>query len=204
MPRKKQETTTEPTVEKVEGQVEGKTSEKEELAIREAARERNLIPIDFTRMPTEARAATGTLMNAFRLARRTSGFRNYSSGAELQGAIDAFFELVYQAQMNHIEILPDIELLASFLGVTRNVLNQWLRGEANPEFAPVLDLAFNDIATGKKQYALQNKVAPLVYLSDMQNNHGYTAQQTKSDVQISFRAESLTEKQLIENANLLP
>ena len=112
--------------------------------------------------------------------------------------------MIFQAETAGIQIVPDVELLASFLGVTRRVLMTWIRGDANPEFVQVLDLALNDIATGKKQYALQNKVAPLIYLSDMQNNHGYLAQQTKQDVQISVRAETLSEKQLIENANLLP
>lgn len=201
MPKKKQ---TE-NVEVVEGVVEPvQLSLKEELAIRTEAKEKNTIPIAWDRMPTDVRGATGTLMMAFRRFRQTAGMRAFTSGPELQGAIDAFFEMVYTAQSAGVDILPDVELLASFLGVTRNALMSWLKGEANPEFVPVLDLAFNDIATGKKQYALQTKVAPLVYLSDMQNNHGYIAQQNKNDVQITFKNENLTEKQLIDNASLLP
>lgn len=201
MPKKKQ---TE-NVEVVEGVVETvQLTLKEELEIRNNSRALNTIPIAWDQMPTDVRGATGTLTMAFRRFRQTSGMRTFTSGPELQGAIDAFFEMVFTAQAKGVEILPDVELLASFLGVTRNALMSWMRGEANPEFVPVLDLAFNDIALGKKQYALQTKVAPLVYLSDMQNNHGYIAQQNKNDVQITFKNESLSEKQLIDNANLLP
>ena len=201
MPKKKQ---TE-NVEVVEGVVETvQLTLKEELEIRNNSKALNTIPIAWDQMPTDVRGATGTLTMAFRRFRQTSGMRTFTSGPELQGAIDAFFEMVFTAQAKGVEILPDVELLASFLGVTRNALMSWMRGEANPEFVPVLDLAFNDIALGKKQYALQTKVAPLVYLSDMQNNHGYIAQQNKNDVQITFKNESLSEKQLIDNANLLP
>ena len=202
MPRKKK--TEMPFVETVYGTVEGSMSEKEAIRIREKARDDNLLQIDYTALPTDTKAATAVLTNAFRRHRQTPGFRYFHSGAELQGAVDAFFEMVFQAQSVGVQIIPDVELLASFLGVTRRLLLNWLRGDANPEYVQVLDLAFNDIATGKKQFALQNKVAPLVYLSDMQNNHNYLAQQTKQDVQISVRAETLSEKQLIENAKLLP
>ena len=199
MPKKKQ---TE-NVEVVEGVVETvQLTLKEELEIRNNSRALNTIPIAWDQMPTDVRGATGTLTMAFRRFRQTSGMRTFTSGPELQGAIDAFFEMVFTAQAKGVEILPDVELLASFLGVTRNALMSWMRGEANPEFVPVLDLAFNDIALGKKQYALQTKVAPLVYLSDMQNNHGYIAQQNKNDVQITFKNESLSEKQLIDNASV--
>ena len=202
MPRKKKSEM--PFIEKVEGNVEGVTSAKEAAAIREKAKEENTIAIDYSQIPTDTKAATAVLTTAFRRMRQTPGLRYFGSGAELQGAVDAFFEMIFQAETAGIQIVPDVELLASFLGVTRRVLMTWIRGDANPEFVQVLDLALNDIATGKKQYALQNKVAPLIYLSDMQNNHGYLAQQTKQDVQISVRAETLSEKQLIENANLLP
>lgn len=204
MPRKKADEITEQTVEKVTGHVEGKTPNKQALALREQAMKDSLLQIDYSMLPKDSRGASGTLLSLFRRNRRISGFRTFDSGAELQGAIDAYFEMIYQAQAAEVEIVPDIELLASFLGVTRNVLFSWMRGEANPEFVQVLDLAFNDIATGKKQYALQHKVAPLVYLSDMQNNHGYVAEQRKQDVQLNFRVEQLTKEQLLENANLLP
>lgn len=202
MPRKKK--TEMPFVEKVEGTVEGAMTEKEAVAIREKSMKDNLLNIDYTELPTDTKAATAVLTTAFRQMRQTPGIRTFHSGAELQGAIDAFFVMVYKAQEVGVQIVPDVELLASFLGVTRRALMNWMRGEENSEFVNVLDLAFNDIATYKKQYALQNKVAPLIYLSDMQNNHGYLAQQTKQDVQINLRAETLTEKQLIEQAKLLP
>ena len=125
----------------------------------------------------------------------------FVSAAELAGAIDAYFEVMYAAAMNGSEVIPDVEHLALYLGTSRKSMLK-LR-EKSPEIADVIDTALNRIATIKKQLAMHNKIPSLVYLSDIQNNHGYV-NSNKVDVAVDVRRETPTREALIEQAKYLP
>lgn len=125
----------------------------------------------------------------------------FVSGAELAGACDAYFEVMYQAACSGSEIIPDVEHLALFLGTSRQTLMKWVR--ADPDRGPVLENAFNRIAAIKKQLAMRNKIPSLVYLSDIQNNHGYLSN-AKVDVNVEVKREAPSAETLIEQAKLLP
>ena len=128
----------------------------------------------------------------------------FGSGAELLGAIDAYWDFIYRVNSDGRKIYPDVEGLASFLRVSRNTLMSWRRGETNREFAPVIETALNDIASVKKQLALGGNLPPLIYLNDMQNNHGYLSNTSRVDVDVAVRREPDDPQKLIDAARLLP
>ena len=188
MPRKKKtEEVEELEVESVEGKVEGLTYNDEEQRIRAAAREKALAEHDQKVYGTNRLSSvTGAVLKN---RARNSGIREreYSSGAELAGVIDAYFQTLFREQESGLEVTADTEAMADFLGITRDTLIRWQRGEDNREYVEPLRIAMNEIAYMKKQRAMDNKVNGLVYLSDMQNNHGYVSNQKSSDVSINVK-----------------
>ena len=192
-------------VEKVEGRVEGLTYSEEEQRIRKEARERAMARDSKLYGTNKMSAVTGQIVRNRAMG---SGTREaeYSCGAELAGFIDAYWIQVYQDQEHGSNIIPDTEHLADYLGITRNTLMRWARGEANLEFAPPLQIALSEIATFKKQFAYTDKVNGLVYLSDIQNNHGYLSNKTDTrDVNVNVRLHDMPSiDQLNEQVKLLP
>lgn len=203
MARKKK---TEEVTEKVEGNVEPLAYSEEEQRIRAAARD-NAIAARGGKVygTNKLSILTGAILQN---RANNSGIRErkYSSGAELAGVIDAYFHGVFNEQEKGSEVLPDIEPMADFLGITRETMMRWVRGEDNLDFVAPLQIAMNEIASLKKQRAMTDKVNGLVYLSDMQNNHGYLSNQKSADVNINVRMrnELPSVEQLTEQMRLLP
>lgn len=185
MPKKKKSEAEE--VEQVSGSIEGLTYSEEEQKIRAEAREKALAERDNTIYGTNKLSMiTGSIL---RNRARNSGIeeRTYTSRAELAGYIDAYFYGVFQDQEQGAELMADVEAMADFLGVTRDTLIRWGRGEDNRDFIAPIQLAFNEIAMMKKQRAMNDKVNGLVYLSDMQNNHNYIANQKSADIHLNVK-----------------
>ena len=124
----------------------------------------------------------------------------FVSAAELQGAVDAYFEIMFQAATSGSDLIPDTEHLYLFLGVTKGTIARWKK--ENPEFCDIFEDALNRVLVVKKQLAMHNKIPQLVYMSDIQNNHGYRQKDAKeeplNEVVIPNEAE------LIEKAKYLP
>lgn len=144
-----------------------------------------------TYVPMTGRGHEGVWQNAPR----------FVSAAELAGAIDAYFTVIYNAATAGSDVIPDVEMLAAFLGSSRTEMMTW--GKKDSEMGRVLDQALNRIAAIKKQLAMHNKIPSLVYLSDMQNNHGYL-NQSKQELTIDIRRPIEDRQTLIDNAKLLP
>ena len=191
-------------IEKVEGEVEGVVlSREQEREIAEQAREQYLLTPNWDAFGVnDLSDITGVML--YIRASRPLGMSHFTSGAELAGACQAYFEFLFDCIQHGANIRPDIEILASFLGVDRATLISWRRGEANPEFVPILNKVWNDIAAVKKQLAMENKTPALIYMQDMQNNHGYVQNVNKTDVQIQVRPGIASTQQLIDAAKLLP
>ena len=102
--------------------------------------------------------------------------RKYETIEELQEGIKKY--LVYIAEKNAagVALIPDVEGLALFLGVSRSTLYEWQNSRPG-EFSDTLKRTLNAIAAAKKQLALMGKIPPLVFATDFNNNHGYTQQQ---------------------------
>ena len=102
--------------------------------------------------------------------------RKYETVEDLQEGIKKY--LVYIAEKNAagVALIPDVEGLALFLGVSRSTLYEWQNSRPG-EFSDTLKRTLNAIAAAKKQLALMGKIPPLVFATDFNNNHGYTQQQ---------------------------
>ena len=124
----------------------------------------------------------------------------FVSSAELQGAIDAYFEIMFQAAQNGSELIPDTEHLYLFLGVTKGTIARWKK--ENPDWCDIFEDALNRVLVIKKQLAMHNKIPQLVYMSDIQNNHGYRQKDAKEEPQNEVVIPN--EAELIEKAKYLP
>lgn len=136
---------------------------------------------------------------------RRSGGRYQSapkfvSAAELQGAVDAYFQVMYEAAQGGSELIPDVEHLRLFLGVNKSTMARWKR--ENPDFDDVLAEAYDRVLAVKKQLAMHNKIPQLVYMNDIQNNHGYR-QKDKPEERTEDKP-IVNVDQLIEAAKYLP
>ena len=86
--------------------------------------------------------------------------------------------MVYISEKNAagVALIPDVEGLALFLGVSRSTLYEWQNSRPG-EYSDTIKRTLNAIAAAKKQLALMGKIPPLVFATDFNNNHGYTQQQ---------------------------
>lgn len=185
---------------------------REKLALAERPEEARLMTFQKYRVPADySPVGDNDIADALGQIRMVSSanFRPYAlpkfaSGAELQGAIDAYWDFIYRVNQDGRKIYPDVEGLASFLRVARSTLMNWKRGEVNREFAPIMETCFNDIASVKKQLALGGNLPPLIYLNDMQNNHGYLSNTSRQDIEVTVRREPDDPQKLIDAAKFLP
>lgn len=185
MPRKKKVEEPEVENEKVEGRVESLEYGEAEQRVRAEAREKSrAMREQKVYGTTRLSMLTGTILKN-RATNSGIREREYSCGAELAGVIDDYFASIFEEQEAGSDILPDVEAMADFLGITRDTIIRWMRGEDNREFVAPLNIAVNEIAMYKKQRAMVDKVNGLVYLSDMQNNHKYLSNQKSADVQLN-------------------
>lgn len=106
----------------------------------------------------------------------TKGGRDYKNVDELEEGIESYWNYLLEQNANGVMLIPDVEGLCAFLGITRKTLYVW---EANDYlgFADTIGRAKNAIAAAKKQIGLRGYIPPLVLAMDFNNNHGYTQRQ---------------------------
>lgn len=104
------------------------------------------------------------------------GIVRFQTVEELEENIIGYWNYLAAANEQKLMLIPDIEGMCAFLGITRKTLNEWEREDTNG-FASTIAQAKNDIAACKKQIGLQGKIPPLVMAMDFNNNHGYTQRQ---------------------------
>lgn len=102
--------------------------------------------------------------------------RKYETAEELQEGIKKYLLYIAEKNAAGVALIPDVEGLALFLGVSRSTLYEWQNSRPG-EFSDTLKRTLNAIAAAKKQLALMGKIPPLVFATDFNNNHGYTQQQ---------------------------
>lgn len=69
------------------------------------------------------------------------------------------------------KLIPDIEAWAVYLGTTRMTIFEYEK--RGGEWAKTINYFKNIIAQGKKELALNGKMAPVLYMFDSANNHNY-------------------------------
>ena len=190
--------------EKVEGKVEGLTYSQAEIKIREEARVKWLVDVDLRGFGKNQLSEAIGMVFLNRTRNRSVKENHFSCGAELAGVIDAYWSFLMDVAEKGHTIIPDVEQLADFLGVTRATLNRWRRGEDNIEFVDPINIACNEIAQVQKQMGMQGKLSPLLIMANLNNDHGYTQKQSDVQVNVRVRNELPDRKQLTEIVERLP
>jgi len=127
----------------------------------------------------------------------------YDTVEQLVEKIEDWEHLIVKKIQNGEEIIPDAESLAVALDISIGTLKSWQRGDRGEAFKTIIDTEMNKIAAVKNQLALKGAIVPIVYLSQMNNLHGYT-QNNKTEVVLSDKREVQSADDLISKAKLLP
>lgn len=129
-------------------------------------------------MPIEANemeAIIGLIKNSFKSS-NVGRPPKYAEPEEFIGAVEAFWDYLNEVNKEQTMIIPDVEGLACYLGLSRETLMEWERTRS-AEFSATIKSAKNAMAFCKKQLALRGKIPPIVFATDFNNNHGYTQKQ---------------------------
>ncbi len=118
--------------------------------------------------------------------------RKYETVEQLQEGIEKYIDYIAVQNAAGVSLIPDVEGLALFLGISRSTLYEWQNSRPG-EFSDTIKRAINAIAAVKKQLALNGKIPPIVFATDFNNNHGYVQQQ-KIEVAAVRKLEELPQK----------
>lgn len=118
--------------------------------------------------------------------------RKYETVEELQEGIERYIDYIAVQNSAGVSLIPDVEGLALFLGISRSTLYEWQNTRPG-EFSDTLKRTLTGIAAVKKQLGYNGKIPPLVLALDFNNNHGYVQQQ-KIEVSTSHKLEELPQK----------
>lgn len=108
--------------------------------------------------------------------RAGGGGIRYETVEDLERGIMEYWDYLIKANENKINLIPDVEGLCAFLGLTRNTLLNWENNDTRG-MRSTIEQVKNDIAACKKQIGLQGKIPPIIMAMDFNNNHGYTQRQ---------------------------
>lgn len=125
----------------------------------------------------------------------------YQNRRLLEERINEFWHFISESRLAGKNIIPDFELLVSFLGVAKSTVTRWIRDDMNG-FAEPLEMAKNDIAAIKNQLALRGEIPPMVWIAMMNNVHGYT-QNTRVEVTSNRGNELLDRDSLLDQVAAL-
>lgn len=118
--------------------------------------------------------------------------RKYETLGEFMQAAENYIKYIKEQAADGVQLIPDIEGFCSFIGISRDTLNDWERTRPG-EYSDAIKSFKTGIAAYKKQLAYKNKIPALVFATDFNNNHGYI-QQTKLEIQAGRKLDALPEK----------
>lgn len=118
--------------------------------------------------------------------------RKIETVEELREGIERYIDHIQTNAAAGVSLIPDVEGLALFLGVSRSTLFEWQKSRAG-EFSDTIKTTLNAIAAYKKQLALTGKIPPIVFATDFNNNHGYIQQHTL-ELQASRKLDALPDR----------
>ena len=127
----------------------------------------------------------------------------YESIEQLVEKIEDWEHLVLRKVKDGQEVIPDAEALAVGLDVNMNTIASWRRGDRGEAFKNVIETELNKIAAIKNQLAMKGAIPQLVWVTMMNNIHGYT-QNNKTEITVNDRREVADTEDLIKRAKLLP
>ena len=129
-----------------------------------------------TYKPLEGTELIATYQLAINNMKRGSNQKKYTTAEQLAQAIIEYWEYLMEQNLKGNPLSPDVEGMATFIGVTRTTLLKYEKSDT-PGFAEIVSQAKNDIASCKKQMGQQGLIPPIVMAMDFNNNHGYTQKQ---------------------------
>lgn len=118
--------------------------------------------------------------------------RKIETVEELKEGIESYIDYISTQAAAGVPLIPDVEGLALFLGISRSTLFEWQRSRPG-EFSDTLKATLNGIAAYKKQLALTGRIPAIVFATDFNNNHGYI-QQSKIEVEAGRKLDALPDK----------
>lgn len=109
--------------------------------------------------------------------------RKYETVEELREGIEKYIDYISTQAAAGVHLIPDVEGLALFLGISRSTLFEWQKSRPG-EFSDTIKSTLTAIAAVKKQLALAGKIPPVVFATDFNNNHGYTQAPQRIDLNV--------------------
>lgn len=172
--------TTKVEEEAVKSLVSKENKYRDERGVRKQVYRRFKADIDYTKInPTEMTELMDSVIDSLgkQLHEGKVGQpRKYETAEEYILAAMAYFTYLKEANVNNLNLIPDIEGFCSYLGISRDSMLDWERMR-DPRYIQAIKEVKNHIANCKKQLALHGKIPPLVFATDFNNNHGYTQKQ---------------------------
>lgn len=90
--------------------------------------------------------------------------------------VNDYFDYLSDRLKIGVKLIPDVEGLAMFMGISRETLRTWTISRS-PTYSATIKSATNSIMAVKKHLAQTGCIPPMVFAIDANNNHDYTQKQ---------------------------
>jgi hypothetical protein len=157
-------------------------------------------PVD----PDEVPTVVQSMKDSLELHRKRIGQPpKYETVDEFYSIVDAYYQYIQDANIDKVKLIPDIEGLCSYMGISRETLNTW-EHTRNARYSDAIKIVKNQIAFFKKQMALKGKIPPIVFATDFNNNHGYTQKQEVTVIPKNPLGDNMSPEEVRKLADSLP
>lgn len=116
--------------------------------------------------------------------------RKLETVEEFREVAERYINYIKDRALDGVRLVPDIEGFCAFAGISRETLNNWETARPGA-YSDTIKIFKNIIAAYKKQLAFAGKIPPIVFATDMNNNHGYTQAAQKIDLNVGKQAQEL-------------
>lgn len=116
--------------------------------------------------------------------------RKLETVEEFREVAERYINYIKDRALDGVRLVPDIEGFCAFAGISRETLNNWETARPGA-YSDTIKRLKTSIAAFKKQLAFAGKIPPIVFATDMNNNHGYTQAAQKIDLNVGKQAAEL-------------
>lgn len=116
--------------------------------------------------------------------------RKLETVEEFKEVAEKYILYIKDRAADGVRLVPDVEGFCSFAGISRETLNNWETARPGA-YSDTIKRLKTSIAAFKKQLAFAGKIPPIVFATDMNNNHGYTQAAQKIDLNVGKQAAEL-------------
>lgn len=115
-------------------------------------------------------------IQSYKTAQKVGQPPKYETVDEFFSIVEQYFQYIRDANADDVKLIPDVEGLCAFMGISRETLHGW-ENARDKRYIDAIKMVKNQMAFCKKQLALKGKIPPIVFATDFNNNHGYTQKQ---------------------------